>query len=165
LIRAFVAAELGGAQLILTGGGQKNSSLPGLIEELHAEFNVRLAGRVSADDLRTLYHLATGMIFPSRCEAWSASIMEAMACGCPVAGSELTSTGEQIGDAGLVFSPDDINGITDAMHQLAGDTSLRQTLAKRSRERAKTWGPQPFLRTISAAYEHAQFKFRHRKAA
>src|ERR1019366_6663922 len=46
LIRAFVAAELGGAQLILTGGGQKNSQLPKLIDELHAEFNVRLAGRV-----------------------------------------------------------------------------------------------------------------------
>jgi glycosyltransferase involved in cell wall biosynthesis len=165
LIRAFVAAELGGTQLILTGGGQKNSELPKLIDELHAEFNVRLAGRVSTDDLVTLYHLATGLIFPSQHESWSIPIMEAMACGCPVASSNVTSLPEELGDAGLLFSPDDLHGMTDCMQKFASDETLRKTLSHRGKERVKHFGPQPFLKTISAAYDHAIRQHRTRKAA
>jgi len=165
LIRAFLAAELGGTQLVLTGGGQKNSDLPRVIEELSGEFNVRLLGRVSTENLVTLYHLATALIFPSEHEAWSIPIMEAMACGCPVASSNVTSLPEEVGDAGILFPPDDIEAMSDTIRQLAMDEKLRKTLAKRGRERVKQFGPDSFLRTLGSAYDHARQMHRTRKAA
>jgi glycosyltransferase involved in cell wall biosynthesis len=165
LIRAFISAELGGAQLILSGGGQKNSQLPELIEELHAEFNVRLVGRLEPEDARTLYHLATGLVFPSGYETWSTPVMEAMASGCPIACSNAAGLPDEVVDAALLFDPDNQEEITSAIQRLAGDPSLRQTLAKRGRERVKEFGPEAFLRAISAAYEHAQSRHRFRKAA
>ena len=91
--------------------------------------------------------------------------MEAMACGCPVASSNVTSLPEEIGDAGLLFSPNNIEEMAGAMRQLAFDKSLRQTLSARGKERVARFGSQPFLRTLSAAYDHALANFRTRKAA
>jgi glycosyltransferase involved in cell wall biosynthesis len=165
LIRAFVTAQIEGAQLVLTGGGYKRSSLPRLIEQLGAEFSVRLAGRVSTEDLVGLYHLATGLIFPSEHEAWSIPVMEAMACGCPVACSNVTSLPEEVGDAGLIFSPTNIDEMANAMRRLAEDAELRRTLAERGRARVLMFGPEQFLQTVTAAYDYARMTYRTRKAA
>ena len=91
--------------------------------------------------------------------------MEAMACGCPVASSNVTSLPEQVGDAGLLFNPADISSMADAMRRLAGDDRLRQTLADRGRQRVKDFSPENFLKTISRAYESAAVNFRAKKAA
>jgi len=159
LIRAFLAANLPDAQLVLTGGG-RDSLAPWANHP-----NIRLLGRVQTQDLIGLYHLATGLIFPSQHESWSIPIMEAMACGCPVACSDVTSLPEQIGDAGLLFSPDDESRMTTAMRRLANDADLREILSSRGRSRVKQWGPESFLKTITAAYGHAAGAFSLRKAA
>jgi glycosyltransferase involved in cell wall biosynthesis len=159
LIRAFAAADLPDAQLILTGGGRDQ------IAKQSIPANVRLLGRVETADLVGLYHLATAMIFPSQHESWSIPIAEAMACGCPVACSNVTSLPEQIGDAGLLFAVDDERQMAQAMRTLAGDASLRKTLAERGRRRIAAFGTESFLGTISAAYHHAARSFYSRKAA
>lgn len=165
LIEAFLRANIPGADLVLTGGGQAHSDLPALIDQHGARQRVRLLGRVSTDDLNGLYHLATALVFPSEYESWSIPVMEAMACGCPVACSNVTSLPEELGDAGLLFAPDDIPAMTDAMLRLARDRQLRQVLAERGRRRVEDFGPRHFLRTLAAAYEFAGSSYQHRKAA
>lgn len=165
LIRAFVSANLPGAQLVLTGGGQADSDLPQLVESLGAASSVRLLGRIGTDDLIGLYHMATGLIFPSEHEAWSIPIMEAMACGCPVASSNVTSLPEEVANAGLLFAPDDEKAMADAMRGLAADAGLRRALSRRGKTQVKAFGPQSFLHTITAAYDHARSTFQIRKAA
>jgi len=159
LIRAFLAADLPGAQLILTGGGQE------ALAEFANRPGIRLLGRVETADLVGLYHLATAMIFPSQHESWSIPIMEAMACACPVACSNVTSLPEQIGDAGLLFEPDDESQMVTAIRRLAADADLREILSNRGRYRVKKWGQSLFLRTITAAYGFATGAFYARKAA
>ena len=72
---------------------------------------------------------------------------------------------EEIGEAGLLFAPDDLEAMGDAMRQLAADAELRRTLAARGRERVKQFAPEHFLRTITAAYDYARMTYRSRKAA
>ncbi len=91
--------------------------------------------------------------------------MEAMACGCPVACSNVTSLPEQIGDAGLIFPPEDESLITDAIRRLAQNSELRQTLSARGKCRVKSWKPACFLKTLTAAYGFAAGAFSVRKAA
>ena len=124
LLRAFAMAQLPGVQLLLTGGGQEDSPLPGLIESLGLTGRVRLMGRVSTEDLAGLYRLATALIFPSQYEAWSLPIAEAMQAGCPVASSDVPSLPEQVGDAGLLFPADDVDAMASALRQLAEDEEL-----------------------------------------
>jgi glycosyltransferase involved in cell wall biosynthesis len=159
LIRAFLAANLPGAQLVLTGGAQESLS------QFASQANIRLLGRVETTDLVGLYHLATAMVFPSQHESWSIPIMEAMACGCPVACSNVTSLPEQIGDAGLLFEPDDEPQMTSVIKRLATDADLREVLSSRGRCRVKKWGHCLFLKTITAAYGFATGAFYARKAA
>jgi glycosyltransferase involved in cell wall biosynthesis len=165
LIKAFIQSEIAGAQLLLTGGGQTESDLPKIIADLGATDRVRLLGRISTDDLMGLYHSATALIFPSEFEAWSIPIMEAMACGCPVASSNVTSLPEQVGDAGLLFDPTDISGMANVMRRLAGDTQLRATLAERGRARVSQFSPRNFIKLIANAYAYAIDSYRAKKAA
>ena len=156
LIEAFELAAIEDSQLILTGGGH---------EEAEGSDNVRFLGRVSTEDLVGLYCLATAMVFPSQYESWSIPVMEAMACGCPVASSNVTSLGEQVGAAGLLFDPTDISAMAKAMQVLAGSKFLRQTLAKRGADRVRQFTPENFVQTVSQAYEFARRAHRTKRAA
>jgi len=51
--------------------------------EIRAAGDVRFLGRVSDDDLRTLYTAATVFCFPSQAEGFGRPPLEAMACGTP----------------------------------------------------------------------------------
>jgi glycosyltransferase involved in cell wall biosynthesis len=167
LVRAFAAADLPEAQLVLTGGGHVEGSgaVARAVAASELGSRVRLLGRVSTDDLVGLYHLATALIFPSQHESWSIPVMEAMACGCPVACSDVTSLPEEVGDAGLLFAPDDVDAMAAAMRRVAGDAAQRQELSIRGRERVKQFSPDRFVRAIAAAYEHAVAAHRARQAA
>jgi glycosyltransferase involved in cell wall biosynthesis len=156
LIEAFKSAGIEDAQLILTGAGHEQSA---------GSENIRFVGRVSTEDLVGLYCLATALVFPSQYESWSIPIMEAMACGCPVASSNATSLAEQVGAAGLLFDPTDIGAIAKAMRVLAGSRFLRQTLAERGRERVRQFSPQRFIETVSQAYEFARGTHSGKRAA
>ncbi len=165
LVQAFVRAEIAGAQLVLTGGGQAESDLPRIIADLVASSRVRLLGRISTEELMGLYHLATSLVFPSEFEAWSIPIMEAMACGCAVASSNVTSLPEQVGEAGLLFDPTDVAGMADVMRRLAADNQLRQTLIERGHARVLEFSPSNFIRSIADAYEFAVNSYRAKQKA
>ncbi len=156
LARAFTAAAVAGAELVLTGGGH---------ESLPAVDGVRSLGRVPTADLVALYHLATAVVFPSEHESWSLPVAEAMACGCPVAAAAVTSLPQQVGDAGLLFAADDEAGMAAAIARLAADADLRRELAARGRDRAAQASPERFLRTVTAAYDHAVRAHGGRRAA
>jgi alpha-1,3-rhamnosyl/mannosyltransferase len=112
-----------------------------------------------------LYCLATALVFPSEYESWSIPIMEAMACGCPVASSNVTSLSEQVGAAGLLFDPTDISAMAKAMRVLAGSDFLRKTLAVRGLNRVREFSPQNFIQTVSQAYDFARNAHRTKRAA
>ena len=158
LIEAFQLAEIPDAQLLLTGAGQESLNT-------HDVPGVRLLGRVSTEDLVALYHLATALIFPSLYEAWSIPIMEAMAAGCPVASSNVTSLPEQVADAGLLFDPTDIYAMANAMRRLAGNSSLRQRLAARGALRVRQFSRENYLQTLRQAYGFARRAHQAKKAA
>jgi len=136
-----------------------------LIADLQAENFVRLLGRVSTEDLIGLYHLATAMIFPSQHESWSIPVMEAMACGCSVASSNVTSLPEEIADAGILFPPDDTAAMSAAIRRLATDPILRRRLSDRGGQRVRQFGPDSFVRILSDAYDHALSSHSAKRAA
>ncbi len=165
LIRAFLRAGIADSQLVLTGGGQEESGLGGLVESLGARESVKLLGRVGQGELRCLYQLATALVLPSEYEASSFPIMEAMASGCVVASSNVTSLPELVGDAGRIFDPRDVDAIAEAMKRLAGDGELRRELAARGRERVGEFTMESYVGGLKRAYDCALRHFSMKEAA
>ena len=115
-------------RLVLTGEGDFGS-LPGGVEA---------RGRVSADELVELYRGAASLVFPSLYEGFGMPVVEAMACGCPVASSNVTSLPEVVGDAARLFDPLDPQAIAAAVEDVLRDPA---PWVARGLERAKlfTW--------------------------
>src|SRR6185312_3129414 len=97
-----------GLRLVLTGGG----TFPGLPEGVEAR------GLVPADELVSLLRRASALVFPSLYEGFGQPPLEAMACGCPVACSDIASLPEVVGDAARLFDPHDPAAIAAAVEDV-----------------------------------------------
>ena len=78
-------------------------------------------------------------VLPSFSEAFSNSLLEAMACGCCVVGSRVGGTPELIGDStrGLLFEPRNSQDLADRLTQLIEDKCLRGELGRRAAQHAR----------------------------
>jgi alpha-1,3-rhamnosyl/mannosyltransferase len=95
------------------------------------------------------------MIFPSLFEGFGMPILEAMACGCPVACSNTTSCPEVAGDAALLFDPLDSEAIAEAIHALVTDADLRNSLRKRGLARVQEFQWKDVIAQHEAVYRRA----------
>ncbi|MCJ2092007.1 glycosyltransferase family 4 protein [Methylobacterium sp. J-072] len=102
--------------------------------ELNVTDCIRWAGYIAQRDLVLLYHLARGVLVPTKFEAASAPIWEAFTIGCPVACSNVTSLPSQTAGGALLFDPDSGGDIASAIFKLWSDAPLRNQLAARGRD-------------------------------
>ena len=79
---------------------------------------VRALGRVPVDELARLYRTASALVFPSLYEGFGQPPLEAMACGCPVAASNVTSLPEVCADAARLFNPRSAEAIAVAVEDV-----------------------------------------------
>jgi glycosyltransferase involved in cell wall biosynthesis len=75
-------------------------------------------------------------VLPSLSEAFSNSLMEAMACGCCAIASSVGGNPELIEDGkrGLLFAPEDTAGLERALQAVILDANLRRRLADAGRD-------------------------------
>jgi len=144
-----------GAELALAG--QEDERYPQVYEAvtrlgLH---DVRLLGAVPDGDLAPLYSGATGFVFPSLYEGFGLPVLEAMACGAPVACSNTSSLPEIVGRAAITFDPHDEGDIALAMRTLLERDDVRQDLAEAGRQRAAQFTWQRAAEETLAVYRSA----------
>ena len=93
-------------ELVLTGIAMRShNEILDEIERRGLKENVRVLGYLPYEDLPYLYNLARIMVFPSLFEGFGIPLVEAMACGCPVVCSDVTSIPEVVGEAAVTFDP------------------------------------------------------------
>jgi glycosyltransferase involved in cell wall biosynthesis len=91
-IEAFLALDLPGSKWVAGEGP--------LLAKLKAEHpGVRFTGVLGQADLASLYNAADVFVFPSRTDTFGLVLLEALACGCPVAAYPVTGPIDVIGDA------------------------------------------------------------------
>jgi len=102
---------------------------------------VRFIGRVSEEDKPLLMAAARLFVYPSAYEGFGLDPLEAMSVGCVVVSSSGGSLKEVVGDGGLLVPPGDEQELARAVICAWQESSLRVTLSRRGRERAKqfTW--------------------------
>src|SRR5260221_6549573 len=92
---------------------------------------VRLLGRVEDDSLPALYSGAAGFVYPSIYEGFGLPPLEALACGCPVAVSDIPALREVCGKTAVYFdsfSSEDLLSKLEWLLQLHGRSTA--SLAK-----------------------------------
>lgn len=137
LVRLIDAFSLAGRQglragLVIAGAWDDRYPEPRLrAQELGLQDSVRFLGPVPEADLPPLYSGAASFVFPSLYEGFGLPVLEAMACGTPVACSDAPSLSEVAGDAALYFDPLDVASISRTLCRLLGDERLQQELRAR----------------------------------
>jgi glycosyltransferase involved in cell wall biosynthesis len=106
-------------------------------EQFSAKERIIFLDYVPTSDLPSLYSMAQSLVFASLYEGFGLPVLEAMACGCPVIASNVTSIPEVGGDSVLYVDPEDVEDITQAMYSMLTDATLRKDLSNQGLERAK----------------------------
>jgi len=149
--------------ILYTGGGDERKNLPRLVEayaglpgELRSAYQLVLAGRISADEIRhlqglaeqrgleasqliftsyisddylvQLYNLCSLFVFPSWHEGFGLPALEAMACGAAVIGANTSSLPEVIGLDEALFDPFNVVLFSKKMAEALNDKSFSARL-------------------------------------
>lgn len=125
--------------LVLTGAyGWESDILLRKIELLNSRFpdSVIVTGFVTDEDLAVLYSNTIAFIYPSLYEGFGLPPLEAMQCGAPIITSNNSSLPEVVGDAGIMISAHDEDGLVNALIACL-DNDIVDKMRKKSIMRAK----------------------------
>jgi glycosyltransferase involved in cell wall biosynthesis len=122
---------------LAVAGSTDRSPFPALAERLGVGGRTHFLG--FRRDVPDLMRAADLFVFPSRYEACSLVLLEAMASGLPIVTARSTGGAELIEDQfGIVLDEsDNVDQLADALRRLVNDTDLRQRMGKRARSRAE----------------------------
>jgi glycosyltransferase involved in cell wall biosynthesis len=134
------AAGVPDAWVLILGGGPEERRLRSRADALGIAARVRFVGALPSTavaswlpalDVLALPSLTT----PGWAEQFGRALVEAMACGVAVVGSDSGEIGAVIGDAGTVVPEGSVSALRDALSRLLGDRSELRRLAHAGRSR------------------------------
>lgn len=139
LLRA--AAKLHGDwRLRLVGGGSGHAELQTLARSLGIGEQVEFRGQLPSTDLPAEYHRLDALVLPSLTRAnWKEQfgrvLVEAMASGVPVIGSDSGAIPGVVGAAGLIVSEGDVDALARALRDLRDQPARRAQMIEKGRAR------------------------------
>ncbi|KAF0225665.1 MAG: hypothetical protein FD176_351 [Rhodospirillaceae bacterium] len=136
---ALLQARQPSARLLIAGriiDPDYHGELLRQIEHLNMGNVITFLGGCSQERLIELYRSCTVFVFPSTIETFGNPLVEAMACGAPIASSNTSAMPEVVGDAARLFDPLDTQAMAEAISGLLDDPAARAELSRRGLERA-----------------------------
>jgi glycosyltransferase involved in cell wall biosynthesis len=133
-------AGLPAVRLLLVGRGQLETRLRKRAAAPDLQGRVEFAGWVPSEAMPGLYRRMDVLVLPSRTtpnwkEQFGRVLIDAMASGVAVVGSDSGEIPHVIADAGLVFPEGDVAALRERLARLLADPALRQELGRRGRAR------------------------------
>jgi glycosyltransferase involved in cell wall biosynthesis len=125
-------------QLVIVGDGYERPALEAQVAALDAEDWVRLAGKVSDEELLSLYRRAWAVASASIAEGWGMTLTEAAACGTPAVASDIAGHRDSVaaGRSGLLAA--DSRGLVRDLTAVLTDAQLRDRLSQGALAHAAT---------------------------
>jgi L-malate glycosyltransferase len=135
---AKVRDRVPGAKLWIVGDGPELGSLRRNSQELGLGDSCVFTPAMSA--VAPVLRRMDVFALTSRSEAFSNSLLEAMACRCAVVGSRVGGTPELIGEdetRGLLFQSEDVGDLSFQLTRLIKDVGLRKNLGQKAAQYAR----------------------------
>lgn len=138
-LKAFDSLPFKDYQFVITG--KKDDffypKVKNLTNQLSAKDRIIFLDYVPTADLPSLYSMAQCLVFASLYEGFGLTVLEAMACGCPVIASNATSIPEVGGDSVFYIDPHNTENIAQGMYEVLSNEHLRNNLINLGRSRAE----------------------------
>lgn len=119
-----------------------------------------ITGYVSDEELIAFYSICTLFVFPSLHEGFGLPVLEAMACGAPVIGSNTTSVPEVIGLEKALFDPKSVDSISDKIREALENEIFLEELKTHSLVQSKVFSwdesAKKSIKLIEKNYEPIQ---------
>ena len=126
--------------LKVAGDGGERAELEALASQLGIADRVNFVGKIGSAEMEAFLHSLDVMVLPSRTmptwkEQFGRVIIESMACHVPVIGSDSGEIPNVIGDAGMVFAEEDVDGLASQLQQLHDSAELRAEISQKGYRR------------------------------
>lgn len=103
-------------KLVVVGPQWEQEELENLISKKLLD-EVLLLSNITDDQLCDIYNQAAAFVYPSTYEGFGIPLIEAMACGCPIIASRISSTLEVAKDVPFYFDPENVGSLIDALDE------------------------------------------------
>lgn len=141
-------------KLVLAGGldEQFRGQIKRIQDVPYAD-KIVFTGYISDDEKRALLSSAEFFAFPSEYEGFGIPVLEAMACGCPVITTNVSSLPEVGGDAAIYVEPHSSEQLAAEMIKLLDSREKREQFSKKSLERCKMFSWKKTAQETEKIYE------------
>jgi len=141
LIKAYTKLDINikdEFKLLLVGfKGWENNDIKDILQQEKDYINY--IGYISDIELAHIYNMASLFVYPSLYEGFGLPPLEAMACGCVVIASDVTSIPEVCKEYAIYIDPLSINDITNKIKYILQNPQLKEKLSKQGIDYAKTF--------------------------
>jgi glycosyltransferase involved in cell wall biosynthesis len=146
-VESFLQSDASGSHQLVVAGHPGGESIvhPAVVH----------TGYVTDAELRSLYENASLYLAPSFYEGFGITILEAMACGCPVVCSKGGAQPEVAGDAAIVMPTFEVHAWSRVLDQLLSDGSMLPTLRSKGLMRAGQFSWSRSAEQTAAVYREA----------
>ncbi|MFH0930100.1 MAG: glycosyltransferase family 1 protein [Candidatus Moraniibacteriota bacterium] len=110
-----------------------------IVEKIKKTSGAIMTGKFETANLPALIAGAEVFVLPSLYEGFGLPVLEAMACGTPVAVADNSSLSEVAGNAGMLFDACSSDKIADALLEIIENEKLRNSLREKGLERVKSF--------------------------
>jgi alpha-1,3-rhamnosyl/mannosyltransferase len=140
--------------LVLCGSpGLQYDRIRDLTSRLGVAEDVHFIHGLHDTEMPALYSAASALVFPSMYEGFGIPLLEAMACGCPIAASDIPAVGELATESSICFDPESLGSMADAMLRLEHDRALRITLGEAGQRTAEGYRDNVVIQQLMDAYD------------
>jgi len=148
LMEAFpiFRARMRAFRLVMVGPGHPQQGRPPAVDVL---------GYLDEEELASFYRGAVMVVQPSLYEGFGLPVLEAMACGTPVACADIDVFREVAGECARYFDPRKPGSIAQTMEELARDDALREDMCRRGLDRARNFSWAVTARKLRAVFQEA----------
>lgn len=110
-----------------------------IIQEFNLDDEVIITGWIPEADMPYIYNGASLFVLPSLYEGFGIPLLEAMACGVPIAASNIAAIPEVVKDSAWFFDPEDKNDMAEKIAEVILDKQLAAELISRGFNRVKNF--------------------------
>ena len=122
------------------GNGPEEKKLRDLVQTYRLTDKVTFRAHIASTEMPNLYRKMDILVLPSRTlpnwtEQFGRVLVEAMACGVCVVGSDTGEIPHVIGDAGLIYPEDNVDRLRTHLQDLVDSAERRRALGENGRQR------------------------------
>jgi glycosyltransferase involved in cell wall biosynthesis len=152
-----LAGLKGDWHLRMVGGGNRVEALQTQAQSLGIAERITWVGQIASTAMPAEYQKLDALVLPSRTrpnwkEQFGRVLIEAMASGVPVVGSDSGAIPDVIGNAGRVFPEGDVEALRTHLHRLLTDEASRQQLRTAGITRAREFTHEAIAQATIEAY-------------